>query len=173
VSPQQGPVLAGGPKTGSLGDSIYCISQALMPGNPLSLVTTGDGVVTKDVTVMVAGWTMTSLSREHWYTQSVLDRDHKLSRSEWKPSAGKGKNFQLRDVRALTLPCKVKACLTIYISYHPLSKHTLCLFVCLFVCLNNRFSTPHLRAGRRFKRLYRSSPPPPTNHKACQFRWSA
>ena len=52
-----------------------------MPGNPLSLVTTGNGVVKNDITVMVAGWTLTSL-REHRYTHSVLVRDHKLSRSD-------------------------------------------------------------------------------------------
>ena len=77
------------PKAGCLGDSIDCISQAVMPGNPLSLFSRGDGVVTKDITVMVAGWTLTIL-REHWYTKSVVDRDHKLSRSDMETKCRRG-----------------------------------------------------------------------------------
>ena len=69
-----------------------------MPGNPLSLVTTGNGVVKNDITVMVAGWTLTSL-REHWYTHSVLVRDHKLSRSDMETKCRRQQNFQLKDIR--------------------------------------------------------------------------
>jgi hypothetical protein len=50
------------------------ISQAVMPGNPFTLVATGDGVVTQHITVVVAGWTLTSL-REHWDPKPVLHRD--------------------------------------------------------------------------------------------------
>jgi hypothetical protein len=53
------------------------ISQTVMTGYSLSLVTTGDGVVTQHITVVVAGWALTSL-REHWNPKPVLDRYHKL-----------------------------------------------------------------------------------------------
>ena len=48
-----------------------------MTGYSLSLVTTGDGVVTQHITVVVAGWALTSL-REDWNPNPVLDRYHKL-----------------------------------------------------------------------------------------------
>ena len=50
-----------------------------MPGNPLPLVATRDGVVPQHVIVVVTGRALTSL-REYRDPQPVLDRDHKLSR---------------------------------------------------------------------------------------------
>ena len=73
----QRSVLPGGSQAGCLDDSIESISQTVMPGYSLSLVTTGDGVVTQHITVVVAGWALTSL-REHWNPKPVLDRYHKL-----------------------------------------------------------------------------------------------
>ena len=77
---QQRSVLPGGSQAGCLGDSIESISQTVMPGYSLSLVTTRDGVVTQHITVVVAGWALTSL-REHWNPKPVLDRYHKLTSS--------------------------------------------------------------------------------------------
>ena len=35
-----------------------------MPGNPLTLVATGDGVVTQHITVVIAGWALVSLRED-------------------------------------------------------------------------------------------------------------
>ena len=66
---QQGSLLPGGSQTGCLGDHMDGISQAVMPGDPLALVATRYGVVTQDITVVVAGWALARLKQGYMSEQ--------------------------------------------------------------------------------------------------------